>query len=61
MYEEEYITDEQRKDLQDIFDQFDKDKEFMIFDYWGLGIGDWGLGIGDWGLGPIPNPQSPIL
>jgi len=20
----------------------------------------WGLGIGDWGLGPIPNPQSPI-
>ena len=26
MYEEEYITDEQRKDLQDVFDQFDKDK-----------------------------------
>ena len=21
---------------------------------------NWGLGIGDWGLGPIPNPQSPI-
>ena len=30
MYEEEYITDEQRKDLQDIFDQFDKDKDGKI-------------------------------
>ena len=28
--EEEYITDEQRKDLQDIFDQFDKDKDGAI-------------------------------
>ena len=26
MYEEEFITDEQRKELQDVFDQFDKDK-----------------------------------
>jgi len=32
----------------------------MLYEKWGLGIGDWGLGIGDWGLGPIPNPQSPI-
>ena len=30
MYEEEYITDEQRKDFQDIFDQFDKDKDGKI-------------------------------
>ena len=30
MYEEEYITDEQRKDLQDVFDQFDKDKDGKI-------------------------------
>ena len=30
MYEEEYITDEQRKELQDIFDQFDKDKDGKI-------------------------------
>ena len=30
MYEEEYITDEQRKDYQDIFDQFDKDKDGKI-------------------------------
>ena len=30
MYEEEYITDDQRKDFQDIFDQFDKDKDGMI-------------------------------
>ena len=30
MYEEEFITDEQRKDLQDIFDQFDKDKDGKI-------------------------------
>ena len=30
MYEEEYITEEQRKDLQDIFDQFDKDKDGKI-------------------------------
>ena len=28
--EEEYITDEQRKDYQDIFDQFDKDKDGKI-------------------------------
>ena len=30
MYEEEYITDEQRKELQDVFDQFDKDKDGKI-------------------------------
>ena len=30
MYEEEYITEEQRKDFQDIFDQFDKDKDGKI-------------------------------
>ena len=30
MYEEEYITDDQRNDFQDIFDQFDKDKDGMI-------------------------------
>ena len=30
MYEEEYITDQQRKDFQDIFDQFDKDKDGKI-------------------------------
>lgn len=30
MYEEEYITDEQRKEFQDIFDQFDKDKDGQI-------------------------------
>ena len=30
MYDEEFITDEQRKDLQDIFDQFDKDKDGKI-------------------------------
>ena len=30
--EEEYITDEQRKELQDIFDQFDKDKDGKISD-----------------------------
>ena len=30
MYEEEFITEEQRKDLQDIFDQFDKDKDGKI-------------------------------
>ena len=30
MYEEEYITEEQRKDYQDIFDQFDKDKDGKI-------------------------------
>ena len=30
MYEEEYITEQQRKDLQDIFDQFDKDKDGKI-------------------------------
>ena len=30
MYEEEYITDEQRKDWQDVFDQFDKDKDGKI-------------------------------
>ena len=30
MYDEEYITDDQRKDLQDIFDQFDKDKDGKI-------------------------------
>ena len=30
MYEEEYITDDQRKDFQDIFDQFDKDKDGKI-------------------------------
>ena len=28
--EEEYITDEQRKEYQDIFDQFDKDKDGAI-------------------------------
>ena len=27
MYEEEYIKYEQRKDFQDIFDQWDKDKD----------------------------------
>ena len=30
MYEEEHITDEQRKELQDVFDQFDKDKDGKI-------------------------------
>ena len=30
MYEEDYITEEQRKDFQDIFDQFDKDKDGKI-------------------------------
>ena len=30
MYEEEYISDEQRKELQDVFDQFDKDKDGKI-------------------------------
>ena len=30
MYDEEYITDDQRKELQDIFDQFDKDKDGKI-------------------------------
>ena len=30
MYEEEFITEEQRKDLQDIFDQFDKYKDGKI-------------------------------
>jgi len=32
-------------------------KLFLIFNIWGLGIGDWGLGIGDWAQSPIPNPQ----
>ena len=30
MYDEEYITDEQKKELQDVFDQFDKDKDGKI-------------------------------
>ena len=30
MYEEEYITESQRKELQDVFDQFDKDKDGKI-------------------------------
>ena len=30
MYEEEYISEEQRKELQDVFDQFDKDKDGKI-------------------------------
>ena len=30
MYEEEYISDEQRKELQDVCDQFDKDKDGKI-------------------------------
>ena len=33
---------------------------YLLFCYFGRGIGDWGLGIGDWGLGIGPNPQSPI-
>ena len=32
MYDDEYITDDQRKELQDIFDQFDKDKDGKISD-----------------------------
>ena len=32
MYDEEYINDDQRKELQDIFDQFDKDKDGKISD-----------------------------
>ena len=30
MYEEEFITEEQRKELQEVFDQFDKDKDGKI-------------------------------
>ena len=32
----------------------------IIFNKWGLGIGDWGLGIGDWAQSPNPHPPSPI-
>jgi len=35
--------------------------DLIIFNIWGMGIGDWGLGIGDWAPSPIPNPQSPLF
>jgi hypothetical protein len=34
---------------------------WVIFNFWGLGIGDWGLGIGPNPQSPIPNPQSPFM
>ena len=43
MYEEEYISEEQRKELQDVFDQFDKDKDGKIS---GLELGNAMMSMG---------------